>query len=297
MSALEQLKTTYGFGPGASFVETEMPGLHFFWSTEPVPRAPLIYNAGLVVILEGHKIGFLDDKVFRYDPDHYLVLSVPVPFDCETHASPGHPLLGLFVDVDRTVLLELVNLLDDVPAELPPYDAPASGIAPVEVSDSMRQTVDRLLEALCSPVSSRVIGPGLVRELLFHALRGPHGGVLHSLARENSHAERISRSITVIRSRYFENLSIDELAGEAGMSPSVFHRAFKTMTGSSPHQYLKATRLQRAKGFLLAQGLPVGEAARKVGYENPAHFSREFKKYFRVSPQNAQKSMYTPVDL
>jgi hypothetical protein len=35
--------------------------------TCPVPRAPLLYNAGIVIIGQGHKIGYLGDRRFRYD--------------------------------------------------------------------------------------------------------------------------------------------------------------------------------------------------------------------------------------
>ena len=81
------------------------------------------------------------------------------------------------------------------------------------------------------------------------------------------------------------------------MSVPVFHRAFKAITGTSPLQYLKATRLGRAKGLILAEGLPANEAAHRVGYDNPSHFSREFKKHFSVSPRDARSAGYMPIDI
>ena len=132
---------------------------------------------------------------------------------------------------------------------------------------------------------------------MFHALNGPHGLALRSLTQTDSHHVKIARTITHIRENYSQPLTVEDLAQDAGMSEPVFHRAFKIITGSSPHQYLKSTRLHRAKSLIISDGLPVGVAARQVGYENPAHFSREFKKYFSVSPKAAQSSGYLPVDI
>jgi AraC-like DNA-binding protein len=294
MDQLDRIKTKFGFAPGAGFVETTIPAVRFFWSTEPVPRAPLIYKAGLVLILQGNKTGYLGDYVFTYDADHYLVLSLPLPFDCATHASPQNPLLGLFIDIDIAELHELSALLDNAPCD---PNSTALGVQPVPLGTDLRQTLQRLLGALESDAAAQALGPGMVREVLFHALNGPHGAALRALTHTDSHYERISRTIVQIRENYARPFSVDDMAKQAGMSTPVFHRAFKSITGSSPHQYLRTTRLHRAKGLIVSDGLPIGEAARQVGYDNPAHFSREFKKHFNVSPKAAQTSGYMPIDI
>ena len=46
---------------------------------------------------QGRKTGYLGDKKFIYDPNHYLVLSVPMPFECETRGSPEAPMLAVRV--------------------------------------------------------------------------------------------------------------------------------------------------------------------------------------------------------
>lgn len=295
MDSLQKLSKTYGFQPGAGYVDTMLDPVRFFWSTEPVPRAPLIYKAGIVLILQGNKTGYLGDQVFRYDPDQYLVLTVPLPFDCDTNASPDNPLLGLFIDIEHTDLFEMIGLME--------FDSKVStkavslGVAPAQLHEEMRDAVQRLIAALYSRAASRAIGPGIIREILFHALNGPHGAALRALAQSDTHAERIARSITHIREEYAHPITVEDLAQRAGMSAPVFHRAFRNMTGSSPLQYLKATRLNRAKGLIVAEGSPVGEAARQVGYENTAHFSREFKKHFGVSARDAKDAGYMAIDI
>jgi len=294
MTDLTLLTQTYGFEPGAGFVETLLDPVRFFWSTEPVPRAPLIYKAGLVLILQGNKTGYLGDRVFEYDPDHYLVLTVPMPFDCATNATPENPLLGLFLDIERADLLGMINLMEFDTAITP--NSVSLGVAPAPFTSDMRDAVDRLVSALCSKPATLAIGPGIIREILFHALSGPHGPALRSLAHSDSHAERIARSIAFIREDFDQHITIEGLARHAGMSTPVFHRSFRNMTGSSPLQYLKATRLNRAKGLIVSEGMAVGQAARRVGYENAAHFSREFKKHFGVSASHAKDAGYMQID-
>lgn len=291
---LEVLKEKYGFKPGAGYVETNLEAVRFFWSTECVERAPLIYNAGLVFILQGSKVGWLGDYAFHYNVDHYLVLGTPLPFDCATYASPESPLLGLFVDFNRIDLLEIAQLIGEDQSSA---EETLLGAAPVEVSPEMREAVNRLLKALESDVTSRVLGAGILREIAFHTLCGPHGVALRALCQTESYFSRIAQTVAKIRKEYKQSLPVEALAREAAMSEPVFHRAFKSITGLSPHQYLKTTRLHRAKEFIIVGGRSVGEAARMVGYDDPAHFSREFKKHFKVSPKEAQLSGYLPIDI
>ena len=68
------------------------------------------------------------------------------------------------------------------------------------------------------------------------------------------------------------------------MSVPTFHDHFRAITGTSPMQYVKSTRLHQARLLMLHDGLKASVAAVRVGYESPSQFSREFKRYFGVTP-------------
>lgn len=77
-----------------------LEGVQFMRSDKYTPPIPIIYEPCIVIVGQGRKIGYLGDQVYTYDPYNYLVLSVPLPFVCETKASPEEPLLAVSIRVD-----------------------------------------------------------------------------------------------------------------------------------------------------------------------------------------------------
>jgi AraC-like DNA-binding protein len=68
------------------------------------------------------------------------------------------------------------------------------------------------------------------------------------------------------------------------MSPSSFHKHFRTITSTTPLQYQKELRLLEARRLLRTGGTSVTAAAYEVGYESPSQFSREYARKFGVPP-------------
>jgi len=73
-------------------------------------------------------------------------------------------------------------------------------------------------------------------------------------------------------------LALLELAAIAGVSPYHFAKAFKATTGSAPHAYLAARRMERALVLLQQTRLPVSQVARQVGFESLPHFRASFRR-------------------
>lgn len=272
---------------------TGVPGVTFFWIGEPVPRSPLLYSAGLVIVGQGHKIGYLGDRRFRYDAESCLVFGVPIPFECESHATPEEPLLGLRVDIDLTSLHGLVARFGGtLGLEKRDHATAHSGVEPVAMEGALLAATARLLETLRDPLDRQLLGPAAVEEIIYRVLRGEHGQVLYALTQHQTPYANVARALERMHSGYQESLSVEELARQSAMGVSSFHRAFKGVTGDSPVQYLKKIRLLKAKGLLVFEGKQVNEAAYEVGYASPSQFSREFKRYFQVPPSEARSLPY-----
>ena len=83
--------------------------------------------------------------------------------------------------------------------------------------------------------------------------------------------------------RYAENITLEELAQVANLSPFHLVRVFRKAVGLPPHAYQTRLRLNHAKG-LLAQAATLGEAALSAGFCDQSHFSNHFRKVFGYAP-------------
>ena len=95
-------------------------------------------------------------------------------------------------------------------------------------------------------------------------------------------AARMTRDLTV-------HHTIEQLAQEAGLSPTALKKCFRGVYGSSIYAYLREYRLQTAQRLLAETSLPVAEIARQVGYENPNKFSSAFRATAGLTPTEYRK--------
>lgn len=251
-------------------------------------RTPVLYEPSIVIVCQGHKRGFLADQVFRYDAQHYLVLSVPLPFSSETDASPEQPMLALSIRLDMTSVADLLVALVEEGAEL--SELPVSMVStPLDVH--LQQTTLRLLQVLGNPLEAKLLGPAIVREVCFRVLMGEQGGSLRAALGLQGHFGRISRVLRRIHAEYSQPLSVGSLASDAGLSVSAFHTHFKTVTHTSPIQYIKSIRLHQARLMMIRDRQTAATASAHVGYESPTQFNREFKRLFGRSPIEETRCM------
>lgn len=264
---------------------TNLPGTAIYKEIQHRSRQPFLYNQGIVLIGQGSKRVYLGNTIYEYDPETYLVVSVPIPAECEIYASKEEPLLALIVDIDIGTLNRIISHMDEhIDHSLLKRREKHQGIYVAAVTPMIKDVVLRLLSALQSPIESSVLGKGLVYELLFRIMCGENAAVLYALAMKNTNVAKIEKALKLIHSSYNSAMNVDSLAALVNMSPSAFHRAFNDVTASSPIQYIKKIRLNKARDLLLEQRVRVSEAAIHVGYESAAQFSREFKRYFGNSP-------------
>lgn len=281
MSELLQSFPTIADGPS----ESRLNGVLLFQETKPIPRRPMVYNPGICIVVQGHKIGYLGGQRFRYDANHYLVTSVTMPFECETFASSEEPLRGLYIDIDMGQLRDLIGRMDlQTGIHNGGEKTLPLGIGPAVMDEGMLDAVTRLVKCLQSETESQILGPGLVREILFRALGGAQAPVLYALAMHSGTFSQMARVLKVMQSDYARKLDVEQLADTAHLSISAFHRAFKEITSDSPMQYLKKIRLAKARDLMVQESTKAYIAADKVGYESPSQFSREFKRHFGQSP-------------
>jgi len=268
--------------PRPGYNATPMPGLRILRSETILEDVPVLYRPGAVFVLQGTKQGFLNGEVYRYDADHYLAVSVPVPFRMASQASSERPLLAIYFDFDLPLAAEIVTTLEGQFSH--EEKTQARSLVSSQMVPAIADVLLRLLRALHHPQALAILGPGMLRELHYHILIGPQGGSLMAALRRNDSTDRIVQSLSLIRERYNEGLSVSELASTVGMSVPSYHVGFKALTGNTPIQYIKALRLHEARLMIARRKGAIAAIAAEVGYASPAQFSRDFKRHFRRSP-------------
>lgn len=274
--------------PQEGYTASLLDSVRFMRADRQWARTPVLYEPSIIIICQGSKRAFLADKMYRYDAQHYLVLSVPLPFSAETEATSAEPLLGLAIRLDAATLARLVTQV--AAADIPLAETPASIIS-TPVNETLADSTLRLLQALSDPLEAQVLGPARVEEICFRVLLGEQGGAVRAALTYQGHFGRIARALQRIHADWQQPLDVPHLACEAGMSVPRFHLHFKSVTQTSPIQYLKSLRLHQARLMMIRDNLTAAGAAARVGYESDSQFNREFKRMFGRTPADEARVM------
>ncbi len=261
--------------------ESVLDNVRLIRSGKHLPRHSIVYESFIFILAQGQKNVYLGDEIYKYDPDNYLVVTTPLPMECETIASPKEPLLGICIKVDPVMISELLIKMDSTK---PLSRTTPRGVYSSKLTRVIRDAVIRLLECLNDPVDGQVLGPQIVREIVYRFLCDEHGDALRLLSVRHGRFSQMAKILNRIHTDFNTKLNIENLAEEANMSVSSFHSNFKTITSTSPIQYIKEIRLQKARILMAQDGVSAVEAAFKVGYESASQFSREFKRHFGHTP-------------
>ncbi|WP_274425206.1 AraC family transcriptional regulator [Chelativorans sp. YIM 93263] len=217
---------------------------------------------------------------------------------------------GFFLSAPRfanTVIVDAAHELRSLSFPLAQWqsilDEAAEGRFPVDyqklcmgtfASPSIRSAI-RNLWVLCDEegAPSRLLAQAAGCEILAELCRlggAPFAQVKGGLA---PWAER--RSVELLRARFSEDISLDELAAEARLSPFHFARMFKQSLGVPPRVYLTRLRVERACELLETTELPVTEIAQEVGYSSNQVLARVFIKHQHMSPTDYRRAVRDPL--
>ncbi|MDF1572050.1 MAG: two-component regulator propeller domain-containing protein [Bacteroidales bacterium] len=98
--------------------------------------------------------------------------------------------------------------------------------------------------------------------------------------------QMLIKSLTATVHKHLDNGSfdVDMFCKETNLSRTLLHMKLKKITGLSATGFIKNIRLNEARKMLQEHNLTVAEISYRVGYNDPAYFSKTFKKFFGKSP-------------
>jgi AraC-like DNA-binding protein len=147
-----------------------------------------------------------------------------------------------------------------------------------------------LLEALANEMTSRRVGAAGLAARLADVLAVQ---IIRSWVEDHvadtgwlaaARHSRIGAALAAIHAEPDEAWSVDRLAGQAGLSRSVFAATFATIVGDTPARYLTEVRMRQARQWLAEDGARIADVAQRLRYESEASFSRAFKRVMGVPP-------------
>ncbi|BBO31932.1 AraC family transcriptional regulator [Lacipirellula parvula] len=258
------------------------PGVFFYRKSQPGERVHSVCEPAFCLMAQGSKVVLLGDETFRYDPARYLITTMQLPVTGEVvEASPERPYLGFRLTLDPAIVTSVMVESGLVDARSD-GSAKAVDVGPLD-PDLLNATL-RLVRLVDKPSEYRVLGPLVIREIVYRLLTGAQGNRLRHLAMLGGQSHRMVRAVEIIRDNFDKPLKIEAVAKELYMSVSGFHAHFKAVTAMSPLQYQKQLRLQEARRLMLNENLDAAQAGYRVGYDDASHFSRDYKRNYGEPP-------------
>ncbi len=257
--------------------------------SSPTPPTPVVYSPKLFVVAQGKKDVIAGSETKACDAFQYLLLTVPLPIHGKiTQASKDKPFLAINIGLDMGVISDVIQQMDTKsPVSREEKWQANRGIQANPLDKDLTDALCRLLDALTNAERARILGDMALREIYYLLLSRKEGDMLRAFIQQDRHSFRIARVLDFIQANLQQMLNVETLAEMANMSQSSFHEHFKTVTDTTPQQYIKSMRLDCARRKLVEEGISVSEAAYQVGYASASQFSREFKRLFGVSPKQA----------
>jgi AraC-like DNA-binding protein len=249
--------------------------------------APTVYDkaatAGTTVgaVLQGAKQLRIGSHALDVPAGRIVVVTRPCAYTSSVvEASRRRPYLSLSLSFAPERVARALITLAEVGG------TPSKQATPAFLLDcdlGIASALERLLRIVADPVEAKLLGPLIVDEILLRLLRTDAAATLRAGVGSPADAQRILQAMQYIRENYADKLCVEEVARRVAMSPSHFAHRFQAVARVSPMRFVRQVRLDHARERLVT-GARVSEVALEVGFESPAHFTREFKRKFGFTP-------------
>ena len=264
------------------YTPSNIPGVTFLKTTERLARTPMMYESRIIIVGRWEKKWYLNGKTLHYNADNYLILSIPMSFECEANED----VLALMIDINLKLLWEVISDFPEI--EKWSWDI-EEAVNAIPLKPDLKNSIIRLLEVASSKEESKILWEWILKEILYRILKDKHGWALLALYEKGWKFARFAQLIHHINNNYASQYTLGKLSSDMAMSETSLFRYFKKYTSQSPLQYIKNIRLQKARDLIMKKTFTLNEISKKVWYKSVSQFSREFHNFFWVTPKKAEK--------
>ncbi|HHP7232173.1 MAG TPA: response regulator [Xenococcaceae cyanobacterium] len=155
-------------------------------------------------------------------------------------------------------------------------------------------TVEELIEA----VSARLVKRSLQDNRDTEKEKPPSASIANATTTEVKIAQaffpaipQLSQVFQFIEANYNRGISLNDVAQEVGYSPAYLTNLVGKQTGKTIVRWIIERRMVEACHLLQETSDSIENIARKIGYQDACHFSRQFRQYWQTTPQTWRKSV------
>lgn len=270
------------------FFITEVPRFEFYWHYHP--------EIELTCILRGEGTRLVGDHIGEYGPNDLVLIGPNVPHTWAGRIRKPDPAPAASSARSKAIVVQFPrDLLTNSLLGLPEMETVNGLFAEAEAGIrftgwSAKRGRQKLLELHGQPELKRLLGLIDLLDWLGRTGEWVRLGSKGYRPKLNRKIEkRLDRVLYYMHTASQNNISLADLASIAAMNESAFSRFFRSRTGKPPIVYLNEVRIRQACHMLVNTGEPVGLIARSCGFNNQAHFNRQFRRFTNSSPAEYRK--------
>jgi AraC-like DNA-binding protein len=239
----------------------------------------------MAVVLQGQKkLRIGGHEELFVDPERILVITqASAHISVSIALDERRPFVGMGISFPPERVARALIELADAGAPTAVETAPAFVMPP---DHALTDALERLVRTLTHPLERKVIAPLIVTEILYRLLSSDWAAAIRGAVARVPDATRILTSMRFIEEHLADKLTVAQLAKSAGMSESHYAHRFSSVVRVSPRRFLREARLERARTLLMEGESRANEVATLVGFDSAAHFTREFKRRFGLTPSH-----------
>jgi len=217
----------------------------------------------------------------RIQKGSFFLTSGGAPYDCRWRAVGHEPFQSMAVFIALPLLQRALGEVfgDATHARLRDISAFHDAV--------LNSLMERVHEELMRRHASPLFLQGIAQVIAMHLARNYAQTVKESPSGSPSlPGFKLQQISTWMAEHRAEDFTLDQLAARAGVSKFYFTRLFKNAMGVSPSRYLLTLRMDEARRLLRETKRSVVDIALDVGYANPSHFARFFRRETGLSPSD-----------
>lgn len=216
----------------------------------------------------------------RISKGSFFLTTGGAPYDVRWKAVTAEPFQAMFVFVELPVLQRAME-------EVFGSEAEKARLRDVSAftDNALSSLMERLRDELMRDQASQLFVSAMAQAIAVHIARN-YAETVDEARRGTPSlpAYKLKRVTELMAQHIAEDLSLDQLAAQVGLSKFHFDRLFKCATGLSPSRYQIELRLNEARRLLRETKKSILNVALEVGYTNPSHFAKIFRRETGLTP-------------